>query len=63
MNSQKLKRYTKASLLTCTWEKEGAQILSSDKTYLTVQEKEKIKFLLTQCIPINKTRKKVISYL
>jgi hypothetical protein len=59
MNHQKLKRYTKTSLLNCKWEKEGVEILTPEKLSLNIQEKEKIKFLLTLSIPNNKIRKEV----
>jgi hypothetical protein len=62
MNLIKLKRYTRPSLLKCTWDKEGEEILSGAQqtNYLSINEKEKIKFLLSLSIPDNKTRKKVI---
>lgn len=62
MNNEKLKRYTKANLLKCQWEKEGVEILTTDKLSLNIHEKEKIKFLLTLSIPCNKIRKQVNQY-
>ncbi len=59
MINDRLKRYTKTSLLNCQWEKEGVEILSNDKLTLNIYEKEKIKFLLTISIPSNKIRKEV----
>jgi hypothetical protein len=59
MDLIKLKRYTKSSFLGLNWNKDGAALLKEDKIYFTVNEKEKLKFLLSLVPPDLENRKKV----
>jgi hypothetical protein len=59
MDLVKLKRYTKKSFLGLSWDKDGAALLKDDKFYFSVNEKEKLKFLLSLIPPDKENRKKV----